>query len=134
MLYFRVKFEANNAPMFLGNHRGIEMWSNYAGGELFTETEVRDNNLDFDLLIPVNIKKNKIRMMGPYRVPTDDASITPWHNTVNQHNNRFRANPELTVIRGGGYTKKFKTLHGRPVMCYNVGQTNCGRATQERVG
>lgn len=134
MLYFRVKFEANNAPMFLGNRRGVEMWSNYAGGELFTEAEVKNNGLDFDLLIPVNINQRKTRMMGPYRVPTDDASITPWDYTTNRRNERFRANPELTVVRGGGYTRKLNTLHGRPVMCYNVGQTNRGRATQERVG
>ena len=46
MLYFRVKFEANNEPMYLGTRRGIEMWSAYAGGELFTETEVKNNSLN----------------------------------------------------------------------------------------
>lgn len=48
MLYFRVKFEANNEPMYLGTRRGIEMWSAYAGGELFTETEVKNNSLNYD--------------------------------------------------------------------------------------
>lgn len=64
MLYFRVKFEANNEPMYLGTRRGIEMWSAYAGGELFTETEVKNNDLNYDFLIPVNVNQRKTRMMG----------------------------------------------------------------------
>lgn len=36
MLYFRVKFEANNEPMYLGTRRGIEMWYSDAAGDVRT--------------------------------------------------------------------------------------------------
>lgn len=100
MLYFRVKFEANNEPMYLGTRRGIEMWSAYAGGELFTETEVKNNSLNYDFLIPVNVNQRKTRMMGPYRVPTDDASITPWDYTADRRYDRFRPQPTMTIVHG----------------------------------
>lgn len=77
MLYFRVKFEANNEPMYLGTRRGIEMWSAYAGGELFTETEVKNNSLNYDFLIPVNVNQRKTRMMGPYRRGRQDGTPMP---------------------------------------------------------
>lgn len=100
MLYFRVKFEANNEPMYLGTRRGIEMWSAYAGGELFTETEVKNNSLNYDFLIPVNVNQRKTRMMGPYRVPADDASITPWDYTADRRYDRFHPQPTMTVVHG----------------------------------
>ena len=133
MLYFRVKFEANNEPMYLGTRRGIEMWSAYAGGELFTETEVKNNSLNYDFLIPDNVNQRKTRMMGPYRVPTDDASITPWDYTADRRYDRFRPQPTMTIVHGAKViTKRLATLHNRPVTCYPAAQGRVRRGPYRR--
>lgn len=80
MLYFRVKFEANNEPMYLGTRRGIEMEhpmqvANCSG------SRSRTNSLNYDFLIPVNVNHFfKTRMMGPYRADRR-YQYTPWMPT-----------------------------------------------------
>ena len=76
MIFYRVKAEYNNAPMFVGKKKGKEYWSVYVGGELFTRNEVLKHNLNPAYLEAVEVNRLQTHYAGPYRIANDDASIT----------------------------------------------------------
>ena len=77
MLFYRVKSESNGKPYLVRRRGGIEYWSAIVAGELFTPNEVAKRGLSLDDLDAVEVNRRKTHFAGPYRLPNDDASITP---------------------------------------------------------
>lgn len=76
MLFYRVKPEADKKPMFIKKRDGIEHWSIYIGGELFTANEVALRHLNPDYMYPVEVNRRKTQFVFGARMPMPDASIT----------------------------------------------------------
>ena len=83
MLFYRVKSEADGRPYLVRKRGGVEYWSAIVAGELFTPNEVAKLGLDMNNLMAVDVNKLKTHYAGPYRLPNDDASITPAHGAKN---------------------------------------------------
>lgn len=83
MLFYRVKSESNGKPYLVRRRGGIEYWSAIVAGELFTPNEVAKLGLDMNDLMAVDVNKLKTHYAGPYRLPDDDASITPARGAKN---------------------------------------------------
>lgn len=88
MLYYRVKPEADQKPMFLRKTRNGERWSVYIKGELFTPSEVLRMGLEKSYLTPVEVCQKKTQKVFGARMPTTDASITPVNRSVEKKENR----------------------------------------------
>ena len=80
MLFYRVKLEANGKPYMVRKRDGIEYWSAIVAGELFTPNEAAKRGLNMADLDAVEVNRRKTHFAGPYRLPNDDASITPIRN------------------------------------------------------
>ena len=76
MLFYRVKDEFDKKPMFIKKRNGIEYWSIYVGGELFTANEVALRHLKPEYLYPVEVNRRKTQFVFGARMPMADASIT----------------------------------------------------------
>lgn len=81
MLFYRVKSSSDGKPYLVRRRGGIEYWSAIVAGELFTSTEVAKRGLSLDDLEAVYVNLRKTHFAGPYRLPNDDASITPAQST-----------------------------------------------------
>ena len=81
MLFYRVKSESNGKPYLVRRRGGIEYWSAIVAGELFTPNEVAKRGLSLDDLEAVDVNRRKTHFAGPYRLPNDDANITPAQST-----------------------------------------------------
>lgn len=77
MLFYRVKSSSDGKPYLVRRRGGIEYWSAIVAGELFTSNEVAKRGLSLDDLEAVYVNLRKTHFAGPYRLPNDDASITP---------------------------------------------------------
>lgn len=77
MLFYRVKPESDGKPYLVRRRGGIEYWSAIVAGELFAPNEVAKRGLSLDDLDAVEVNRRKTHFAGPYRLPNDDASITP---------------------------------------------------------
>ena len=77
MLFYRVKSSSDGKPYLVRRRGGIEYWSAIVAGELFTSNEVAKCGLNLDDLEAVYVNLRKTHFVGPYRLPNDDASITP---------------------------------------------------------
>lgn len=77
MLFYRVKLTSDGKPYLVRRRGGIEYWSAIVAGELFTPNEVAKRGLSLDDLDAVEVNRRKTHFAGPYRLPNDDASVTP---------------------------------------------------------
>jgi hypothetical protein len=81
MLFYRVKSSSDGKPYLVRRRGGIEYWSAIVAGELFTPNEVAKRGLSLDNLEAVDVNLRRTHFAGPYRLPNDDASITPAQST-----------------------------------------------------
>ena len=77
MLFYRVKSSSDGKPYLVRRRGGIEYWSAIVAGELFTPNEIAKRGISLDDLEAVYVNLRKTHFAGPYRLPNDDASITP---------------------------------------------------------
>lgn len=84
MLFYRVKNEFDKKPMFIKKRGGIEYWSIYIGGELFTANEVALRHLNPDYMYPVEVNLRKTKFVFGARMPMPDASITAIQTKKNE--------------------------------------------------
>ena len=84
MLFYRVKNEFDKKPMFIKKRGGIEYWSIYVGGELFTANEVTLRHLNPDYMYPVEVNRRKTQFVFGARMPMADASITAVQMKTNK--------------------------------------------------